>query len=94
MQDFGSRFDLACRALVRKMAVVDDVDATCQGERRGQVLLNEHNCLPSFGEMLTRLDEVTHDHRSQSLEWLIKQHDFGIPHQRSRNREHLLLTAR
>ncbi len=44
-QRFGPRLDLRDGSLVGDMAGIDDVDALSQRERRGQVLLDQHDGL-------------------------------------------------
>ncbi len=44
-QQFGLRLDLRGGSLVGDMAGIDDVDALSQRERRGQVLLDQHDGL-------------------------------------------------
>ena len=45
------RLDLCGRSFVGDMAVVDDIDTLRQRERRGQILLDQHDGLAAHGEI-------------------------------------------
>ncbi len=47
------------------VAIVDDVDALRQRERRGEVLLHQHDGLAGLGQIAAGLHQVAHDHRRQ-----------------------------
>src|SRR5262249_8234795 len=92
-QYVGIGFNLAGWSLMDDVAVIDDVGALRKRERRGKVLFDEENGLARVDELLTDLHQVMHNDGRQSFERLVEQNKFGIPHQRARNRQHLLLAT-
>jgi hypothetical protein len=79
---------------VRDVAVIDDVDALRERERRREVLLDQHDRLPGLRKLATRRHQVADDDRRKSLERLVEQDDLRIADQRAADREHLLFAAR
>src|SRR5580698_11514194 len=60
---------------------------------RAKILLDEKNCQPLAFKTLEHFDNLLNDQRRQPLRWLIKQQQRGIEHQRTCDRQHLLLAA-
>src|SRR4051794_40804521 len=75
------------------MAVIDDIDALRQRERRRQVLLDQKDGLSGGGEIAAGSDQIVHDHGCQSFERLVKQEQLRRTDEGSRNGQHLLLAA-
>ena len=76
------------------MAVVDDVDAVRERQRRREILLDQHDGLAGGRELAAGLHQIAHDDRREPLERLVQQDDLRIADQRAGDREHLLLAAR
>ena len=93
LQNFRLRLDFQCRALVNDMPVVDDVDPLRQRQCRRQILLHQHDGLAGGGEIAAGSHQIADDDRREPLERLVQQDDFGVPHQRARDRQHLLLAT-
>ena len=93
LQQIGLGLELGGRAFMRDVAVVDDVDAACQRQRRGQVLLDQNDRLTGLREIAADAHQILHDHRGESFERFVEQDDLRIAYQRSRDREHLLFAA-
>src|SRR6185437_4410219 len=62
MQDFGVGLNFLRGAFVHDMAVIEDVDALCQRQRGGEILLNQHDSLSGGREIATHRYQVAHDH--------------------------------
>src|SRR5438270_5171281 len=92
LQQLRSRLDLGGRSLVHDVAVVDDIDAARERERRRQILLDEEDRLPGGGELAADSYQLAHDQRREALERLVEQDDLRIANKRACDGEHLLLT--
>lgn len=73
VQYFRPHLDFLCRAFLRDVAVIDDVDAACQRERRSQILLHKYDGLSGFREIAAGFDEIALDHWRETFERFVEQ---------------------
>src|SRR6516165_4298990 len=92
---FGTRQQLGASALHRDCAIDHHIAAMGELERMKGVLFDQEN-----GETFTRvqlcnhLEDLLDDERRETKRRLVQEQQSGPAHQRSRNRQHLLLAAR
>jgi len=63
-------------------------------QRHGGVLFNKQNADAAVCDALKQRYQTAHDDRGQTERHFIRQHVFGVGHQRLRQRQHLLLSSR
>jgi hypothetical protein len=74
------RIDLFGRSFVGGMAVVDDIDARRQRERRDQILLDQHDGLSGPRQFTAGLRQILGDDRREPFERLVTHDDRPIAH--------------
>jgi branched-chain amino acid transport system permease protein len=58
-----------------------------------QMLLNHENPGSCATNLVERPDQAIHEHRRETLGWLIEKKEVGVGHQSAADREHLLLAS-
>ena len=76
MQDLRPGLDLSRRPFVRYMAIIDDINALGQRQRRRKILLHQNDRLAGIGQIGACFHQIPNDDRSKSFERLIQQDDL------------------
>src|SRR6516164_5038622 len=82
------------RALEHNASVTHHVDAMRYPHGDRELLLDQENGDAGLSDARDEIADLLHYQRGQSLGWLIDHDQFGVAHQRSAHRQHLLLTPR
>src|SRR5581483_7868658 len=85
---------LGDRPRVADVPLLQDVRAVAEPGGEAHVLLRDQEGLPVPLEREQPLQEPADDHRRETLRGLVQEQQLGIPHERPRDRQHLLLATR